>query len=595
MISTREQRRLKYTNGNRKPVRDDDKIRLNLDIIALNLLGSYVLTDNKNVRRSHLVNLSNILDRLDMRDYENDNARIDKINIIRRALEGKLNYNIKDIDMLIKHINGGIFAESTIDPGMLKELSNDDLNWINSVITDSLKYGHFYEDADKFIDVCSRLKSGEYGNKKEITEEFESLINQTQTKFRKAKIESHSDMTFSLRGGICEESIRDLHSQLTNPSVRLLSGMKGLNEMTGGGFESGRVYMFFGLPGEGKSTTLLNLVYQIKKHNKNYKTKDPTKCPCIVLLTMENTVRETVERLFTLSCNAEEMEAYNVEDVINMIRTEGELYLNDNSPIDIIIKFKPDRSVDTSYLYELTEDLEDDGYEVICLVQDYVKRIRSIEHTGDLRIDLGAVVNEYKNFAAIKDIPVISASQLNRDATKHVDEARQKNRTDLVRLLGRSNIGESMLMLENVDCSFMITPEYEEDRKYMGIQRIKIRYKAKSDIECIYQPFEYGNGIKFVEDEGTGDIVYKTSMRDIIMTKSPKNPGSGYMSNNIVDLDRIGTGSALDKIIENNKFIDNATIIESDNDMSILDSVANGLIKPVIFSNYKNINPVSFI
>ena len=74
----------------------------------------------------------------------------------------------------------------------------------------------------------------------------------------------------------------------------MICGMQGLNEMVGGGFESGRVYMLLGITGIGKSISLLNLVYQLKRYNRNYKTKDPTKTPCIVLLTMENTVVETI-------------------------------------------------------------------------------------------------------------------------------------------------------------------------------------------------------------------------------------------------------------------------------------------------------------
>ena len=75
--------------------------------------------------------------------------------------------------------------------------------------------------------------------------------------------------------------------------------------------------------------------------------------------------------------------------IVRKLREEGELVLNDDSPIDIVIKYKANKSVDTSYLYTLVDDLEDDGYEVICLVQDHVKRIRSIYNSPDLRIELG--------------------------------------------------------------------------------------------------------------------------------------------------------------------------------------------------------------
>lgn len=253
---------------------------------------------------------------------------------------------------------------------------------------------------------------------------------------------------------------------------------------------------------------------------------------------MENTVRETVERLFNVASTPDNIVNYTPEEVINLFQTQGELYLNDASPIDIIIKFVPDNSVDTSYLYTLAEDLEDDGYEMICLVQDYVKRIRSINHTGDIRLDLGSIVNEFKVFAAIKDIPVISASQLNRDATKHIDEGRKANRADLVRLLGRSNIGESMLMLENIDCGFILAPEFDKDgMKYMGLQRMKIRYRA-GDRDHIYQPFTPGNMAKYVEDYDSPVPVFKETMQmNVPHTDMNGIRQSEYHTNNIVNLD----------------------------------------------------------
>lgn len=545
MANTRRQKYLNASLTASKKRNEANKIQLNLDMVSLNLLCSYIMSNNANVRRAHLINLNNMMGKLDLSEYENDPDRQRRITFITRALEGELVLNIQDSDMLIKHINGGLLEGNSIteDMSFIKPLTNTEIEWLNNVITETLKYGHFYDDADKFIDVCTRLKTGEFGSKTEIVQEFEGLINETQSKFRRSKTESNSDMTFKLRDNSCDETIRDIYKQLVNPSVRLQCGMVGINDMTGGGFEAGRVYMFFGLPGEGKSATLLNLAYQIKKYNKTYKTKDPTKTPCIVLLTMENTIRETVERLFSMSCHAEEMTNYTVEEVITMLRTEGELYINDNSPIDLIIKYKADRSVDTSYLYQLTDDLEDDGYEVICLVQDYIKRIKSVDYYQDIRLELGAVVNEFKTFAALKDIPVISASQLNRDATKHIDEGRSGGKNDLVRMLGRSNIGESMLMLENVDCSFFIAPEYDKDgNKYMGIERVKIRYRSKSNLEYIYQPFEEATSIKLVEDQGLSVPVYKTTLKPEI------NNGYGtnviYHSNTYAEtVDRENNGS----------------------------------------------------
>lgn len=505
---------VKRTDNRTKP-KEENKINTIFDNVVLNLFCSFAISKNRSIRRNHLSNLNKLVCNLNMDNYLNDPDKYKKIVFIRRALEAKLEYNLTNIDIIKKHITEDLTGseESLFDSNTLVEMSNSEVDWINTIVSDTLKYDNIYTKSEKYIDICTRVRTSDFSSKTEIIKEFESLLKSTMTDFRRMRNEKNGEASFSLRNGVFEDSIREIHSALSNPANKLPCGMQGMNIMTGGGFESGRVYMFFGLPGEGKSLTLLNLAYQLKKNNRNYKTKDPTKTPCIVLLTMENYVRETVERLFALiSDNDHDITHYTPEEVMRIIRTEGELFLSDESPIDIIIKFVPDRSVDTSYLYTLSEDLEDDGYEVICLIQDYVKRIRSVNYTSDIRIELGWVVNEFKTFATQKDIPLITASQLNREASKHIDEGRKSNKGDLLRLLGRSNIGESMLMLENIDCGFMIAPEYDLDnRKYMGIQRIKIRYKA-SNVDHIYHPFSIGNELRFEEDSFLPVPLYKDSL-----------------------------------------------------------------------------------
>jgi hypothetical protein len=145
-----------------------------------------------------------------------------------------------------------------------------------------------------------------------------------------------------------------------------------------------------------------------------------------------------------------------------------------------------------------------------------MKRIRSVDGMfgGDLRLQLGAVVNEFKTFATLKNIPVITASQLNRTATNSVDEARIKNKADLVRLIGRANVGESNLILENSDWICLIAPEYDKDgNKYLGIQRVKSRYYINNDLHTCYLPY-VGKTIKFVEDIFSPVPVHKITMRD---------------------------------------------------------------------------------
>jgi hypothetical protein len=217
---------------------------------------------------------------------------------------------------------------------------------------------------------------------------------------------------------------------------------------------------------------------------------------------MENTVVETITRLYDLAVeNNFGMANYSVEEVISQLRNEGQLKLTDSSPIDLVIVYKPNKSVDTSYLYTLCDNLEDRGKEVICVIQDHVKRIRSIDRNSDVRLELGDIVNEMKSFAAIKDIPVITCSHLNRDASRTLEELERKKNQDTGKALGKSNIGESMLMIDNLDFGIIITLDYDkEDRLYMAFNAVKTR--AKTQRTYIVQPFVPGNTMRLVEDFG---------------------------------------------------------------------------------------------
>ena len=398
--------------------------------------------------------------------------------------------------------------------------------------------------------MCTRFKTSDFNARGDIVEEFKKMNSSLTNNFRKMQVaDNATDMTFSLRDGQFENAINNTWNTITNPSRRLICGMQGLNEMLGGGFESGRVYMLLGTSGVGKSLTLLNLIYQIKRFNKFYKTKDPTKTPCIVLLTMENTVIETITRLFAISVDDKSnMSNYTAQNCIDMLRTQGELILNDSSPIDIVIKYKANRSVDTSYLYTLYDDLEDDGYEMIALVQDHVKRIRSVYANSDLRLELGDVVNELKVFAAEKDIPVLTNSHLNRDASRVIEEASRKNNQDVGKLLGKSNIGESMLMIDNLDCGIIITLDFDKDQnRYMSFSLIKMRDKPQR--MYIAQPFAQGSTIRLMEDYG-GIPQFKETLHAAPEMKNTtmKVTGTSAISSALGDFD------AQDYIKENNAF-----------------------------------------
>lgn len=498
---------------------------------VLSLLTLYVLSSNKSIRRSHLMNVSTLINTYDPKGYENDPEKKEMIEFIRKGLDARLNYNLTDPQLILYHINGNITDD--IDASQFMELNASDIEWLNKMVSETISQAHVYVETNRMIDICNRFQTATLGAEKAaVAKEFQEEVTNVQNKFRQVKNESAEDEIFSLQPGIFENVMRSTYDELSNPSRKLLLGNQALNELFGGGLEETRVYTILGLPGEGKSFSLLDIAYMVKKYNKTVKTKDPTKRPCVVILTMENRIAESISRLFNMSIKKNtRMTEYELDDVMRQMREEGKLVVNDEDPIDIIIKFKPAFSVDTSYMYTLTEDLEDMGLECICFIQDYIGRINSTSKLSETRLEYGKIVDDMKVFASLKQIPVVTAGQLNRDASKHIDESRKKNKSDLVRTLGRSNVSESVLILNNSDGVYIIAPEEPvRGEKWIGWQRVKKRFET-TDQDYYYIPC-YPGTMAMVEDIGAAPVS-RTTMRpenamdgmiDSMVTKYNANP-----------------------------------------------------------------------
>jgi hypothetical protein len=243
----------------------------------------------------------------------------------------------------------------------------------------------------------------------------------------------------------------------------------------------------------------------------------------------------------------------------------------------------------------MCEDLEDDGYEVICVIQDHVKRIRSSEYTTDLRLELGNVVNEFKSFAVEKDIPFITVSHLNRDAAKSVEQDKARaTPTDITMQLGMSNVGESFLMLDNLDLGIIINLDFDDEgNKYMVFNLTKKR--VKTDLTYIAQPFVYGSGIRLLEDIDTPPM-YKEYLHMNKMING-RQPSVRTTSSNVLSTinDIISTGTSK----KDNTFSDSNSVytlnepVVMDDSVDELDSMNDpnpqitkpNVIVPIFFMN----------
>ena len=576
---------------------EQETINLTLDRLHFDILCRYILQPITMVRMEQLTNVQYLIQLINPVTYENDPEKVKRVKFILKGLEAKIKEGIQDTELVLSYINGGLdFKIDFLDYDNLI-LNRKEIEYVNGFIQETLNYKFIYEKIDYIQDLITRFKLAEFNTKGEIVKEFENTIDNLKTDFRRNEVNtSISDMEFSLESGVFENTVTNIWHMTKNPSRRLITGMQALNDMLGGGFESGRCYMLMGASGVGKSLTLLNLIYQIKMFNTGVKTKDPTKKPCICLLTLENTVVETVTRLFDLIVgnNSDSgMENYDIKEVLRILRQDGQLFLNESSPINIYIKFKPRRSINTSFLYSLYDDLLDRGYEMICLVEDHIKRIRSVSYNSDLRIELGDIVNEFKAFAAEKDIPVLSNTHLNRDATKIIEDAANKKTRDVGKLLGKSYAGESLLMVDNIDVAISIALDFDkDDNRYITFNLTKMRDKNKSGRTYFAQPFAPGSTIRLVEDVG-GIPQYRDSLHaspDLEVNTIVKTTGASSLTSEIADL--------LNKNIEND---DNAfskktyTINEETDEKRIEDAIRFFDLDLPILNNRETEEVISFL
>ena len=267
------------------------------------------------------------------------------------------------------------------------------------------------------------------------------------------------------------------------------------------------ISLVLAFPGKGKSTILLKSAIDIRKYNPDIKTKDPDKRPAVLFLTLENDIPETIERLYNMAIDSDDLRNYTPKQVIKKIR-QGGFTLTDDNNIDIIIKEYKNRELDTNDLYTIIQDLSDEGVEVIALIVDYLKRLRPAEKAMSEKEELKNITNELKELSKFFDIPTITAQQLNRTGASVVDAALQAKKEDVTRLVGRDAIAGAWEIIENSDFVCIINPEVKVDtgELFLTFKMLKRRYRSSEEdeklrrLEYFNHPFEYGNEIKLIDD-----------------------------------------------------------------------------------------------
>lgn len=523
-----------------------EKMDLQLTIEMVDLLLEYAISNKPS--RNHQANLKQLLDVIDMEVYKSNYEVKDRLYLIRSILDLKLNEEITKLALLkeqckqnnpdlVDLINNTTWSNSSLQPS--------DLKIINKWIEEHMQFYYFYVEMPAIVDIWeSCLKQG-FNMNLDALNEVNNRMNRLIVKMKNTEISTGILRQFNFAAPNVAELIKFTVEKAQKPSAILQTGIRSLNAILGPGFRGGKLYTILGMSGKFKSGTLLNLADQITKFNPSLEKLTNNKRNTLLFITMENSIEETVERLYGMY--ADETDNYmnsTPEQVLETLRTKGKFIISDETAdgIAIEIRYYANMEINTADLYRIIEDMENNNQHVIGLILDYIKRIDSVyQHHGDETQRVTYVAKELKTLALTYDIPVITAQQINRMGNATVDAAMRDGKQDLIRFVGNSDIGGAWSVIEESDWVAIINLEKhaKTGKLYLTIKRTKNR-SGKSDVSMMdyfNHPFTNDRSLKLMtdvdKDESVSILSLSSDLKSVDLSEEKSDAQSRPTIDNI--------------------------------------------------------------
>ena len=234
---------------------------------------------------------------------------------------------------------------------------------------------------------------------------------------------------------------------------------------------------------------------------------------------MENTTEESFERAYNMVVSKDDVTNHTSKSIVADMKKAK---IVGNEDMELIMVYKPNRSISTEDIRHFIEELDEENLEVVMLCFDYLKRIRPFEKAANEKEELKNVTNELRQIAIDFDIPVVSAAQLNRQAASIINNAVRSGKADALKEIDTSAIGSAWEIIENSDVVIYLNMQKrkKDGKLFLSMALCKNRYKLP-ELQFFNQPF----------DENTFNL------EDDILCKNPKGLISLATDFEDVDLD----------------------------------------------------------
>lgn len=368
--------------------------------------------------------------------------------------------------------------------------NSQEVSQLCMILNDYVKYAKMLKCKDTLSDAMESLENEEELN---IHDAVETLY-----KVGGVLVDTYNSVNYSTTANTFDstniEGMKTAIAQakdVRSSNKIIITGFRSLNALLSPGYLAGCLYIYMGLPGNYKSGMLLESHIDTCIYNPQLKDAYDGKTPISIYITMENTMAQTVRRLWSLLYPAADMSMFTVDEISEMINNK----LTSQGVRSVLLYYKY-REKSTADLANIIRSFNTDKTQVVAVFLDYIKRIRpgrtDTAATASEKTELHTIMNELKNLASEFEIPVVTGHQLNRMAAQAIDGMRGGSYGKSAEVLNRSQTGSAWEIQEVADWAGILNIESNGENKMLMIKAVKQRdLDQLSDIsyQAIRHPF----------------------------------------------------------------------------------------------------------
>lgn len=499
-----------------------EKLPVFYDIESLNTYCELCLSDGtKYVQYTNLMNLFDLINSNDEALLINHDGKMARFLFIKNYLDGRLMQGLKR-ELAVRYVFNNtetryhdIIRREILDSIEPDSLGKKEIEFINGMIFAQLNTSFMHKYRIGLQKIIEDIETNIiYKKTEQLVPFFQTLLSDLMKAERRSKQENRFNLSDpALWDAVLQDSI----DKLLSTDQFLVTGIHMLNALLNGGFENGRVYNFIGATGGFKSGLLLNIMKWFKMYNKQpVKNK---KRRTILFISQENNIHETIQRIFNIFASVDHIKNYTVSEIKEMLKQGGFSICSDEEDIDIEFRYYGNEDLSVPDIKGIVQELENDGKEVIAIIQDYVERLRPPHRNVDRRVQLFDITNQLHDLAVELHIPIVTASQLNRTAIAMIEEATSGGKSDIGKNLGQSHVSESFGMLKNIDVNIIMIVEYnaKERKYYLTFKKVKLRGADNGKVDFMAHPFEgFDSKIMLKDDIESAVSLSKLTLSDAI-------------------------------------------------------------------------------